>query len=276
MATKEKIVIKKDAQLTGGDKFNFNLIVIGTPCTNSVLREIYETTPDATKVTDEYPGENKGILEILRSPWNSTKALLIVAGSDKWGVKAGSELLEQAQDIENDSIITEWKQLKAIFARTIPLDKYIFIEIRKRIKFESLPPGLRIDRYPLTYYFDELSGNLKIWAMGGLSTKGKLTISDDLVVLVGNMITIEGVSGSGQGIMPPVYAIPFSFQRKDLDFLKIIYFEGDGTVYLRYRDKKIVLPPNQEYKMSFKESNETYMLNIKNHGLLYKERISVE
>jgi len=118
MATKEKIVIKKDAQLTGGDKFNFNLIVIGTPCTNSVLREIYETTPDATKVTNEWPGENKGILEILKNPWNSNKALLIIAGSDEWGVKAGSEMLRQAEK-NKSSVIVEWGDFGA---KTIKFD----------------------------------------------------------------------------------------------------------------------------------------------------------
>jgi len=268
--------IKKDANVTKQDKFNSNLIIIGTPCTNSLLREIYKTVIYATKVTNEWPEENKGVVEILRNPWNSNKALLIIAGSNEWGVKAGNKLLEQIQNIGKNSVIVEWKESKGTFARTIPLDKYIFIEIRKRVKFETPLPRLMIDRYPLTYYFDEISGNLKIWAMGGLSAKGKLTINDDLAVLIGNMITIEKVGSSGQGIMPPVYAVPFSFQKKDLDFLKIIYLESDGTVYLRYRDKKIVLRPKEEYETSFRENSGAHMTYIKNHGLLDKERIIVE
>ena len=55
---------------------------------------------DTIRVTDEYPGENKGILEILRNPWNEDKAMLLVEGSDEWGVKAGALKLEQIYDIQ--------------------------------------------------------------------------------------------------------------------------------------------------------------------------------
>ena len=83
-------IIKNDTELLGLDKRAHNLILVGTPTTNHVLQEVYKLT-DVTKVTNEYPGENKGILEILRNPWNSDKALLIVAGSNEWGVKVGSK-----------------------------------------------------------------------------------------------------------------------------------------------------------------------------------------
>ena len=56
---------------------------------------------DAIRVTDEYPGEYiKGFLEILRNPWNEDKAMLLVEGSDEWGVKAGALKLEQIYDIQ--------------------------------------------------------------------------------------------------------------------------------------------------------------------------------
>ena len=64
------------------------MIIIGTPKSNKVLRKVYGMT-DAIRVTEEYPGENKGILEILSNPWDEEKAMLLVAGSDEWGVKAG-------------------------------------------------------------------------------------------------------------------------------------------------------------------------------------------
>ena len=44
---------------------------------------------DAIRVTDGYPGEDKGVLEILPNPWDESKAMLFVEGSDEWGVKAG-------------------------------------------------------------------------------------------------------------------------------------------------------------------------------------------
>ena len=48
---------------------------------------------NATRVTEEFPGEGKGVLEILPNPWDESKAMLLVEGSDEWGVKAGSGCL---------------------------------------------------------------------------------------------------------------------------------------------------------------------------------------
>ena len=69
-------------------KYTYNLIIIGTPKSNKVLRKVYGMT-DAIRVTDGYPGEDKGVLEILPNPWDESKAMLFVEGSDEWGVKAG-------------------------------------------------------------------------------------------------------------------------------------------------------------------------------------------
>lgn len=90
-------------------KYTHNLIIVGTPKSNEVIWEVYNVT-DAIRVTEEYPGEGKGILEILRSPWNEDKAMLLVEGSDEWEVKAGSEILEQNNTGELDVaiIVTEF------------------------------------------------------------------------------------------------------------------------------------------------------------------------
>jgi len=40
---------------------------------------------NATKVTEEYPGEGKGVLEILSNPWDESKAMLLVEGGDERG-----------------------------------------------------------------------------------------------------------------------------------------------------------------------------------------------
>ena len=87
-------------------KYTYNLIVIGTPNSNKILEEVCNMT-DAIRVTDEYPGEGKGILEILRNPWNEEKAMLLVVGSDEWGVKAGSDILPQNKEITQSKIIVK-------------------------------------------------------------------------------------------------------------------------------------------------------------------------
>ena len=93
-------------------KYTYNLIIVGTPNSNKILEEVYNMT-DATRVTDEYPGENRGVLEILRNPWNEEKAMLLVEGSDEWGVKAVSMELEQILELNKASVVMEWEESEA-------------------------------------------------------------------------------------------------------------------------------------------------------------------
>ena len=92
-------IIINDTALTENNKTNCNLILVGTPKSNSLLQEVYNLT-NATRVTEEYPGSGKGILEILCNPWNEEKAMLLVEGSDEWGVKAGGDLLTENEKIK--------------------------------------------------------------------------------------------------------------------------------------------------------------------------------
>ena len=95
-------------------KYSYNLVILGTPNSNKVLEVIYNMT-DAIRVTDEYPGENKGVLEILRNPWNEGKVMLLVEGSDEWGVKAGSGVLtdsEKVRELSGEVMMTEFTKEK--------------------------------------------------------------------------------------------------------------------------------------------------------------------
>ncbi|KAF5431868.1 S-layer like family, C-terminal region [Candidatus Methanophagaceae archaeon] len=88
-------------------KYTYNLIILGTPNSNEVLKEVCKMA-NVTRVTDEYPGENKGILEILKNPWNEDKAMLLVEGSDEWGVKAGVVVLAGSQELNKHRLSVEW------------------------------------------------------------------------------------------------------------------------------------------------------------------------
>jgi hypothetical protein len=88
-------------------KYTYNLVILGTPNSNEVLKEVYKMT-DVMRVTEEYPGEGKGILEILRNPWNEGKAMLLVAGSDERGVKAGVVVLAGSQELNKHRLTVEW------------------------------------------------------------------------------------------------------------------------------------------------------------------------
>ena len=80
-----KPLIKEYSEISDEDKRNHNLIIVGTPKTNPFLEEVYALT-NATRVTEEFPGEGKGVLEILGNPWDESKAILLVKGLDKEGV----------------------------------------------------------------------------------------------------------------------------------------------------------------------------------------------
>ena len=95
-------------------KYSYNLIIVGTPKSNEVLEEVYNMT-DAIRVTDEYLGENKGVLEILANPWNEEKAMLLVEGSDKRGVKAGSLILKESKKLKNEvKIFIDWEEYTGV------------------------------------------------------------------------------------------------------------------------------------------------------------------
>jgi len=85
--TENEILVRKEYDISKDDRASYNLILIGTPRSNSLFEEVYEIT-DVTRVTKEYPGENMGILEVLRNPWNSERALLMICGYNELGVRA--------------------------------------------------------------------------------------------------------------------------------------------------------------------------------------------
>ena len=114
-------------------KYSYNLIIVGTLNSNEVLEGVYNMT-DAIRVTDEYPGAGKGMLETLRNPWNPDKALLIVAGSDEWGVKAGSEVLKQAKGNES-RVIVKWEDSKANIIKFDFLPNPYGLNNSKAVKF---------------------------------------------------------------------------------------------------------------------------------------------
>lgn len=102
-------VIKTDIEITESEKAGYNLILVGRPEANRLLRDVYETT-NATKVTKEYPGEGKGMLESLRNPWSKEKLILLVTGSDELGAKAAGEMLERWQDLKKNNQIVDLKK----------------------------------------------------------------------------------------------------------------------------------------------------------------------
>ena len=137
---------RTDAKITGEEKTGYNLILVGRPDTNKMLREVYERT-NATEVTSESPGVSKGVLEILKNPWNESKVMLLVEGSDEWGVRAGSVVLEEKQKIKDKAkVVVDWEEVTGVM---FPIDspeeaiRYADTDIRAKefIKKESSRVG---------------------------------------------------------------------------------------------------------------------------------------
>lgn len=140
--TGNTLVIKTDAEVTEIEKAGYNLILLGRSDTNKMLRDIYERT-NATRVTDEYPGAGKGVLEVLGNPWNESKVMLLVEGSDEWGVRAGSVMLEDKQKLKDKTtVVVDWEEATGV---KFPIDnteeaiKYAKndVDVKRFIKEES-------------------------------------------------------------------------------------------------------------------------------------------
>lgn len=131
-----KITIKSYSEIIDDDKAKNNLIVIGTPQSNGMLWDVYGLKDDVS-VNDTFPGKRRGVLEILSNPWNEKKALLLIQGSDEFGVKAGYlELLGCKECNEDRKIthtlieITKCRESSSIFVIlpvTIPIEDNVEI-----------------------------------------------------------------------------------------------------------------------------------------------------
>lgn len=106
-------IISKDNEVSEEDRENYNLVLVGTPNSNNLLQEVFDVT-NATRVTKEYPGGGKGILEILRNPWNEDKAILLVEGSDECGVNAGELMMKDRRSEEKTKIFVDWKKYTGV------------------------------------------------------------------------------------------------------------------------------------------------------------------
>ncbi|ADG13545.1 S-layer family protein [Methanocaldococcus infernus ME] len=93
-------------------------ILIGGPVANPLTKKLMDKFP--VKVTNEYPGKNKGVIEMIKlnvkvsdNIYKEVKVLLL-AGSDRWGTKAAVEYFKTLDYIPEEPIFVEWKDGKAV------------------------------------------------------------------------------------------------------------------------------------------------------------------
>ena len=138
------VLVKKYSEIKEKDRRNYNLIIVGIPGKNPLLEEIYGMT-DAVKVTDKYPGQYKGIIEILRNPWNKEKAVLLVEGSDGFGVEgAGERIKRESISVGRRSLIVKFSSCSKKIQSPILSKVFPDVKFYKAIIKPAKPPGVGI------------------------------------------------------------------------------------------------------------------------------------
>jgi len=135
--TGNKPLIKKHSEISDEDKRNYNLIIVGTPKTNPLLEEVYAMT-NATRVTEEFPGEGKGVLEILPNPWNKSKAMLLVEGWDECGIKISTIKIGEAKIYTNTRMIATLKYHEKM---ADDLEKFIILNPNELVELYVIVSG---------------------------------------------------------------------------------------------------------------------------------------
>jgi len=153
----------------------------------------------------------------------------------------------------------------------LPADKYVFIDHHVHVEGECVEgecqPGPMID-FP-TYSFAEETGTLNSWF--------SLEVNDALKVVYGNGMSLSGAAGGGAGTqLTEVYTVP-----AEIEGLRIVQIDRDGTAYLEYNGELLVLAPGQAWTSTTEEVREqgagkarlTTTDRIINYGILDKANI---
>lgn len=143
--------------------------------------------------------------------------------------------------------------------RTIPQDTYVFVEHRINTNGTTVSGdccgGNALD-YPF-YFFDEKNGVLT------LRGRGKITVNESLKMVYGEGESLSGCAGGGAYIWAsPVYALPYTQQMTNTqNNVTIETLSEDGTVVLRYGQKRISLKPEEMWSVNstrYENVNRTY------------------
>jgi len=81
------------------------ILLIGGPLANSETAKYQEYFP--VKVTNDYPGEHRGVIEVIDNPFGEGKIVLL-AGSDREGTEAAVEIFKTLKELPDEPIIVDW------------------------------------------------------------------------------------------------------------------------------------------------------------------------
>jgi hypothetical protein len=153
----------------------------------------------------------------------------------------------------------------------LPAEEYVFIDHHIHIEGTCIEGecqlGPMID-FP-TYTFDFATDALQSWL--------PVEVDDALKVIYGDGTSLSGAAGGGAGTgLTEVYTIP-----AELEDLRIVQVDRDGTAYLEYKGELLVLASGQTWTNTTEEVREqgagkarlTTTDRLVNYGVLDKAKI---
>ncbi len=88
-----KVVLSRltylDSEVNNKTKKWYNLILIGGPVANSISKEVFDKME--IKITNDNPGPEVGVVQLIKDPFGYGKDVLVIAGSDRDGTLEASK-----------------------------------------------------------------------------------------------------------------------------------------------------------------------------------------
>lgn len=88
-------VAKLASEVGETDKSTYNLVLVGGPVVNTLVQKLVTDKKLKTTITNDAPGKGKGVIEVVDDAFAIGKVAVVVAGSDRDGTRAASQLLQQ-------------------------------------------------------------------------------------------------------------------------------------------------------------------------------------
>ncbi|MBM7408543.1 hypothetical protein HNP85_000215 [Methanococcus maripaludis] len=103
--------LRERIQNANGYKISGNAVIVGGPNANGFAKEYNDKFE--MPISNDYPGENKGIIQVLKVQDNTGKivqsyTIAYIAGSDRLGTQAALEYFKTLDELPKGPIMVEW------------------------------------------------------------------------------------------------------------------------------------------------------------------------
>ncbi|MBA2851068.1 nitrous oxidase accessory protein NosD [Methanococcus maripaludis] len=103
--------LRERIQNANGYKISGNAVIVGGPNANGFAKEY--NNQFEMPISNDYPGENKGIIQVLKVQENTGKivqsyTIAYIAGSDRLGTQAALEYFKTLDELPDGPIMVEW------------------------------------------------------------------------------------------------------------------------------------------------------------------------